>query len=202
MIKKIKDWQIILFSCTVVALVIFCGDVKDYMRAKSIFENPQTTARTLTLDDFYLEAFKPEDNDVYRMTDGDPQIILEDAGEIYSVKFYMEYYTYPGEMVVYYTTDENQGYNEKNKAWAKPVKDEKGWFEAKLPGKDFRTIRIDPTIYRGNRLKFGDFIINGEKSLTDFVEITPSVIFDFIVYSGVLWSVLRLIHDFVTKKYE
>ena len=172
------------------------------MKAKSIFENPQTTTKVLTLSDFYLEAFKKEENDVYRMTDSDPQIILENAGEIYSVKFYMEYYTYPGEIVVYYTTDENQAFNEKNKTWAKPVRDEKGWFEAELTGENLRTIRIDPTIYRGNRLKFGDFIINGEKSVTDFIEITPAVIFDFIVYSGVLWSVLRLIHDFVTKKYE
>ena len=202
MIRKIKDWHIILFSCVTVAAIILCGDIRAYSKVKSVFENPETTTKTIHFDVFQQEALKDVGDGFYRTTDSDPQLILSHPGKVYSVKFYMEYYTYPGEIVVYYKTDDNQEYNEKHKTWAKPVTDEKGWFEAKLPSEDLRSLRIDPTIYRGNRLKFGDFIINSEKSLSDFVKITPPVIFDFVIYSGALWSVLRLIYDFVTKKSE
>lgn len=200
MIKKIKDSQILIISIIVVALLFTAGSLRNYFKAKSAFENSGT--KTYTVDAFETDALKYVDDGVYQATDGDPKIIIDNLGEVYSIKFYMEYYTYPGEIMVYFKTDSTQEYNEKNRVWANPIKNCPHWFKAEIGGKNIAELRIDPTIYRGNKLKFGDFIVNEPQPLSSFFAITPNTVFSFIVYSGVLASILKLIYEFLIKNNE
>ena len=43
---------------------------------------------------------------------------------------------YPGEIMVYFKTDSNQEYNEKNRVWANPIEGSPHWFKAKIDCKN------------------------------------------------------------------
>lgn len=71
-----------------------------------------------------------------------------------------------------------------------------------MPAKKVFSIRIDPTMYRGNRLIFSDFEFNNPKSFLDYFAVSYSDVFSFLLYTGLISSILRFIQEFFTKKFE
>ncbi len=200
LIKKIKDAQILFISINIVIILFLIGSLENYFNSKSIFE--KYVSKTYMIDSLETDALKYIDDGYYQATDNDPKIIIKNPGEVCSIKFYMEYYTYPGEIMVYFKTDSNQEYNEKNRVWANPIEGSPHWFKAKIDCKNISELRIDPTIYRGNKLKFGVFVLNEYEPLNSFLTITPDIVLKFIIYSGVISSIIKLVFEILIKNNE
>lgn len=201
MTNKIKDLQIVLFSSFLVFVSFILLNIKDYYDAKTVFDNLEGL-KTFSFEELKSDALKYVGDGNYRATDSDPKIIIENPGKVCNVKFEMNYYTYPGEVVVYYKVAGQEDYNEKNKVIAKPDKENNHIFYCDLKPREYTEIRIDPTIYRGNRLKFENFVFNVRQPIYHYLTFTADTVFKFVIFSGVLSSVFKLIYDFLTKKVE
>jgi len=200
-IEKIRSWQIILFSALLlVALFIGYGSV-NYIRESSARKDGRLQRRTVDLMQF-LQLGVEWDGQVFKVTNHDPQLVMEEAQSFTSLKFYMESSMHPGEVVLYYSTEKAPGYSEHRRLWANSVDGEPNWYLIETPVKDVTALRLDPTMYIGNELMFGDFIFNREKSFGDFFEITSGRVYELIVYTALISSCLRWLQEFITKKFE
>lgn len=200
--KKISSRGLILFSAIfLVAVFIISGLISFFMQTAAE-KNGKLVQSTLQVTDFHMESVKILGENCIISTDPDPQLIFEKTQMISSVKFYMESTIYPGEMVMYYTEKEGQGFSERKRVWAKPIQGEDNWYIIEMPLKEVLSIRIDPTMYRGNQMTFGDFIFNQHKSFGEYFTVSYSTVFAFLLYTGVISSVLKFIQEFLTKNFE
>lgn len=200
-VKKIASWQIIAFSAFfLVALFLLCG-FWGYA-AENISRSNETLVQSrMTVSDFQQISMKA-DGDRLISTDSDPQLIWQADQKITNIKFYMEPSLYPGEIVVYYTTKDGEGFSENKRLWAHPVDGENNWYVAELGLKDVRGLRIDPTMYAGNHMTFGTFVINEERTLSDYIAPDARRIFNLLLYTGIISSVLKFVQEIFTKKFE
>ena len=104
--------------------------------------------------------------------------------------------------MVYYTTKEGEGFSENKRWWAQPVDGEDNWYVVEMGLKNVRSLRIDPTMYAGNQMTFGTFIINEERTLSDYIAPDARRIFNLLLYTGIISSVLRFVQEIFTKKFE
>ena len=77
-----------------------------------------------------------------------------------------------------------------------------GWYTADTSMKTVSAIRIDPTMYAGNQLTFGDFIFNEEKTVTDYFEMSAGDIFNLFLYTGIISSVLKFLQEMLKKQID
>ncbi len=135
-------------------------------------------------------------------TDLDPQLATREVPKFSSLKFYMEYTIFPGEMVVYYMEDGDPGFMAQKRLWVTPVQGEMGWYTVDTSMKAVTAIRIDPTMYAGNQLTFGDFIFNEEKAAADFFAVSYGDIFNLFLYTGIISSVLKFLQEMLKKEID
>jgi hypothetical protein len=81
-----------------------------------------------------------------------------------------------------------------------PAKDEEGLFYVSVPLTEVTGIRIDPTTVAGNHLVFSDFVINPEKTLSEYLAFDSYSLMAVGIYTLVLFAVIRFVQDFFTKK--
>ncbi len=202
-IEKIRSWQIILFSALLlVALFVGTGLVR-WSADASARKDGSMQEFTTECVRFQMMGFEYiGDGYKYVVTNHDPQMLSETPQAFTSLKFYMESSMHPGEVVMYYSTEKAPGYSEHRRLWANSVDGEPNWYLIETPVKNVTALRLDPTMYIGNELVFGDFIFNREKSFGDFFEITSGRVYELIVYTAVISSCLRWLQEFITKKFE
>lgn len=200
MLKKFSDLtftKIVAISATVVLLGHFVSGGVTMVKEKSV------VPEVLTIGDFETESMVERKKDGltrYVATDSDPQLLLTVDGTLTGVKFYMETTMPASEIVVYYTQSAEEGFSERSRVWADTVSGEDGWYRVTLPGGYVHTLRIDPSIYGGNFMTFGDFILNPEKSSADYFGISYRNLPFLVLYTGILASVARFIQEIFTKK--
>lgn len=197
----IKSRYIIAFSALALIAVFAVKGFVGYTMENIARANETLEQSRLEVSDFEQVSMK-QDGESLVSTDADPQLILNVNRKMTNIKFYMETSLYPGEIVVYYTTDPRQGFSENKRLWAVPVSGESGWYAVDLGIKDVISVRIDPTIYAGNEMTFGTFVLNEEKTLSDYLSVAPSDIFNLLLYTGIISSLLRLLQEIFTKKFE
>jgi len=199
--KKLTSLQIIMISAVMV-FVLFLGKAGiGYAGEKSARKDGRLEIFTLTLDDFQLSSLIKTSKGTVA-TDGDPQLILNGEMYVTNIKFYMDSIYAPGDIVVYYMTDGDAGFNERHRTWAYPVPDTENWYEIEMPLTHVMALRIDPTIYAGNRMEFGDFIFNLDASGTDYFDFSASTVFYFTVYTAIAAAILKFIQELLTKSGE
>ena len=202
-IEKIKSWQIILFSALFLVAVFISYGTVNYVRETSARKDGRMQAFTTECVGFQMMGFDwLGEGYSYRVTNHDPQMLMDTPQAFTSLKFYMESSMHPGEVVMYYSTEKAPGYSEHRRLWANSVDGEPNWYIIETPIKDITAIRLDPTMYIGNELIFGDFIFNREKSVGDFFEITHGRMYELVVYTAIISSCLRWLQEFITKKFE
>ena len=147
------------------------------------------------------ELESAEKEGVIITTDNDPQMILDGEQKFSSLRFYMESTVYPGEMVIYYTEKGDAGFSVQKRLWIVPDS-QMNWYIVKTPMKSVTSLRIDPTMYAGNILEFGDFIFNEEKSLGEYFTVSYGDIFNLVIYTGIISSVLKFLQEILKKQID
>ena len=204
LIKKLLSLSAtaVLLLSLAVSLSVNCGcKAVDYIRETNARKSGQLQKITLSDADFELSSMKkhPSENGLVA-TDGDPFIIYSCNMLLSGVSFRMEYSMYPADMLLYWTTATQPEYSNSNMAVITPAKDEEGLFYVSVPLTEVTGIRIDPTTVAGNHLVFSDFVINPEKTLSEYLAFDSYSLMAVGIYTLVLFAVIRFVQDFFTKK--
>lgn len=158
-IKKLGTGSVFLLSVLCFSAMFFAGGIVKYVKISSLQE------QTLQFENFTLNSMKPLDDGAWACTDSDPQIIIEIGENAGILRFEMDSELYTGDIAVYYTESDNADFTPKKILWAKEVSD--NIYKIDFGGKYIQKIRIDPTVYGGDRIVFGDFVINFPPSAAD-----------------------------------
>ena len=200
-IKNISSRRIILGTAfTLIALFLLKGAF-GFITESAARKNGSLEYKVLTVEDMEWSGIENRDG-VLITTDLDAQLATREVTKFASLKFYMEYTIFPGEMVVYYMEPGDVGFSANKRIWLTPVQGEMGWYTADTSMKDVVAVRIDPTMYAGNQLTFGEFIFNEEKTAGEYFEISYGDIFNLVVYTGIISSVLKFLQEMLKKQID
>ena len=203
MIKKIATISaksMLTISIFLAVMFTMAAGLKDYLAEKSARNSGALVEMHLTDNEFRKESMRSREPEKgWKATDGDPQLILDGAMMFTGIEFYMEYSVYPGDMLVYYSTVDQPEYTNINMAVIAPVKGENGWFSVSVPATNITSLRIDPTIVAGNHMVFGEFIVNPQKTLVDYMAFDTYSVLYTMICSMVLFTILSFVKDFFTK---
>lgn len=150
---------------------------------------------TISADDFVLSGIVKRDDGSYITTDGDPQIILEKEMKISRITLNSTFSVSPGEMVVYYSEKEGQGYSAAKRYWFYTDASGENSYTAHMKTKNYKSIRIDPTALAGNIMQIESVVINSPKSFGEYFAVNFKNIFNLLVYSAVLATVITLVKE-------
>ena len=204
MIKKftqLSSAKLLLAALVVSLAITLSAGIKGYMAEKSARKNGQLVEMHFTDRDFHTESMRSRRPEAgWKVTDSDPQLILDGTMAFTGVEFYMSYSTYPGEMILYYTTAQGDAYSNSNMAVISPVEEKAGWFRADISLTEISSLRIDPTVVAGNHLVFGDFVINPHKTLADYIAVDGYTVLSVAVYTLALFAIFSFVKDFFTKE--
>jgi hypothetical protein len=192
--KKIKNMPFILLTVNIgVMLCVFfliCG-VKNFTVEMVSKKNGTLSEKTYTAEDFDLVGFKLSDDGGYITTDNDPQMILNYGEKLTTVTLKARFSLYPGEIVMYYTTNSEEAFSERKRIWAKTENENEYVFS--LPVKKVYGVRIDPTIYPANNIEFGDIKFNRKKSFFDYFKVEYEDIYNLVIYSLLISAVVKFL---------
>ena len=193
-----------LSACIVLVANISLGAIADF-RIDSALKNGKMISAELTVEDFELEGMVERKKDGvvrYVATDSDPQMYYVVDGLFTNMTFTMENTMPDTEIVVYYTTEEGQGFSEKQRLWAQPVKGGENLYIIEMPVQFVHTLRIDPTVSGGSFMTFGSFRMNSPSAMMSdgIIDITVRDIPVLVLYTALLASIIRFVQDFFTKK--
>ena len=197
MIKKLKNLSgaRLIALCAVLLCVLWLG--------KNLFAfGAETAARasgkmqtvTLSAEDFFLSGIAKTDSG-YITTDGDPQLILEGDMKISRITLNCTFSVTPGEMVVYYSEKDGQGYSSAKRYWFYADSENLDSYTASIPMKNLKSIRIDPTTVAGNTMTIDSIVLNSPKAIGEYFAISFKTVFNLLVYSCLLATVITLVRE-------
>ena len=194
-LKNLSGTKLIVF-CAVFLTVIWSG--------KNLFAfGYETFARstgkmetvTLSADDFQLIGVVKTDEGKYITTDGDPQLVLEQQMKISRITINSTFSVAPGEMVVYYAEKPGQPYSAAKRYWFYTDAASGNGYTASMPIKNLASIRIDPTTVAGNSMEIESIVLNSPKSFIEFFAVDFRTVFNLLVYSAIIATVITLIKE-------
>lgn len=196
---KFSDKNIIL-SCFVFFFLLFLmGDFITFAAETIAFKTGKLVTQEIKVED--MEWVSMEQKGEYIVaTDGDPQFILQPKTLVARIDFTVKYSVNPGEILLYYSSKEGQGFSDRKRFWARPVENFDNCYRVDMGIKRVNSLRLDPTMAAGNHMKMEKIIINSPKSFVDYFSINSGDFFDVTVFSLILASFLKLVKEFVTKK--
>ena len=200
-IKNISSRRIILGTALLLVVCFVAKGAFGFVTEASARKNGSLEYKVLSVEDMEWSGIESRDGALVT-TDLDPQLATRELTKFSSLKFYMEYTIFPGEMVVYYMEPGDLGFSADKRIWLTPVQGEMGWYTADTSMKTVTAIRIDPTMYAGNQLAFSDFIFNEEKTVADYFEISYGEIFNLFLYTGIISSVLKFLQEMLKKQID
>jgi len=200
-LEKITSLQIIGFSALLLITVFLCRGFMGYFAESSARKDGALEEYTLQAKNFEWSSFKREGEKMVP-TDNDPQLILNVEQKMISVRFTMESSLYPGEVVLYYTEPGDIGFSERKRVWATGVDGHPDQYLFEMPLKTVTSLRIDPTMYAGNRLELKDFVFNEENTLSDYLRVSTGTMYNFVLYTGIISSVLKYLLELITRKFD
>lgn len=204
MIKKfvsLSFTKILIFSLAFVLAAQTAFGAVSALRENIDRKNGAIKTQSLSFYDFKAESIAEREiggEIKYVSTDADPQLILTFDGKMTGMKFYMDSTMPTGEVVVYYTLSTDEDFSEKNKVWAKP--EGNGIYSFTLSEKYIHTLRIDPTIFGGNFMTFGEFVVNPKRNFSDYLSFGYENLPFIVMYTGILASIIRFVQEIFTKK--
>lgn len=200
-IKKISSRRIILGTALVLVALFVAGGLFRFANETLSRKNGSYKTETWQATDFEISSMIEVDGGL-KATDNDPQLIMNRVQKISSIRFYMEYTFHPGEVTMYYTQPGDTAFSERKRVWATPVLGRENWYLIEMPMTEVSSVRIDPTMYGGNVLTFGDFIFNEEKSFADYFAVSSGDVFNLVLYTGIISSLLKFIQEMITRKFD
>lgn len=200
-IKNISSRRIIAGTAVALVAVFVLTGLFGFVTETAARKNGSLQYRVMTVDQMEWSGIEDRDG-LLITTDLDPQLATREISKFSSLKFYMEYTIFPGEMVIYYMEPGDPGFMVSKRRWLTPVQGQMGWYTVDIPMKTVSAIRIDPTMYAGNQLTFGDFIFNEEKSFGDYFQISYGDIFNLFLYTGIISSVLKFLQEMLKKEID
>lgn len=199
-LKSISSRAIILGTALMLIAIFIAGGLFAFVSESSARKSGDLRSYSLQAQDFVWNGIADKDGIVIT-TDNDPQMLLETPMEFTSLKFYMKSSIYPGEMVVYYTEPGDASFSVQKRLWIVPT-DQPNWYILETPMKTVTALRVDPTMYAGNILEFGEFIFNEEKAFSDYFAVSYGDFFNLIVYTGIISSVLKFLQEMLKKEID
>ncbi len=203
MIEKIKNLtpiKIIVFSFSLVLSVFLISTLFIFLFESFLRLTGKLETIVLYKDDFELVSIVEKENGLVS-SDADPQLIIEKDMYITSVTLDIEYSLYPGEVTLYYTTKDGQGFSSDNRSWFTKTQDTI-YFSDLFFAVNTKSIRIDPTDSAANFMNIKSITINKEKSFIEYFSISPTRIYHFILYSLLLASVTMFSKEVIERYYK
>ncbi|MBR5521442.1 MAG: hypothetical protein IKU54_05540 [Oscillospiraceae bacterium] len=194
-LKKLSFTKILFISAAVVLAVSLYSNWNGYFSYGLSCDWTQE----LSVTDFELHSLQLRD-DFYVATDSDSQLVMVVDEVIGGMDFEMDSSMPTGEILVYYTTSPDQDYTEVQRTWAVPADEDGVLYTFTIPVQYVYKLRIDPTIYGGNKLYFGTFRLNPPHSFSDYAGFRVADLPVIMVYTGLLAAFLKFIQEIFTKK--
>ncbi|MBP1550845.1 MAG: hypothetical protein J6C04_01050 [Oscillospiraceae bacterium] len=194
-IKNLSGAKLIAF-CAAVLCVLWLGK-------NAVAFGAETAARaggkmetvTLSADDFELIGIVKAENGSYVTTDSDPQLVLNGDMKISRITLNCTFSVSPGEMVVYYSEKDGQGYSATKRYWFYPDSTNLSSYTAQMPMKNYKSIRIDPTTIAGNTMAIDSIVLNSPKSIGEHFAVSFKNIFNLLVYSCLIAAVITIVKE-------
>ena len=199
-LKNLSSRTIIIGTAIILTAVFLLNGCISFLSESSARKDGSLLSKKMSAADFVWNGIAEKEG-VIITTDNDPQMILDGELKFSSLRFYMESTVYPGEMVIYYTEKGDAGFSAQKRLWIVPDS-QMNWYIVETPMKSVTSLRIDPTMYAGNILEFGDFIFNEEKSLGEYFDISYGDIFNLVIYTGIISSVLKFLQEILKKQID
>lgn len=200
-IRNISSRRIIVATALLLVVCFVAKGAFGFIAETAARKNGSLEYKVMSVEDFEWSGIENRDG-ILITTDLDSQLATRAVPKFSSLKFYMEYTIFPGEMVVYYMEEGDPGFYPHKRRWITPVQGQMGWYTVDIPMKTVTAIRIDPTMYAGNQLTFGDFIFNEEKTAADFFAVSYGDIFNLFLYTGIISSVLKFLQEMLKKEID
>lgn len=194
MIKKLKNLngaKLIAVCAALLCVLWFGKNLFAFGHETLLRATGKMETVTLSAEDFVLSGIEKTENG-YITTDWDPQLILEKDMKIARITLNCTFSVSPGEMVVYYTEKDGQGYSAAKRYWFYADSDSFARYTAQLPVKSYKSIRIDPTAIAGNAMTIDSIVLNRTKTFGEYFAVSFKNIFNLLVYSCLLATVITL----------
>lgn len=204
MIKKIEKISfpvILLLAMVLTAMGFAAKGCIEYRADLSARKNGSLVTKQLTVADFTTDGMREKDGQ-WQTTDGDSQMIYSPDGMFTGLAFTADYLVYPGDIILYYTTQPGADYSAKNRLYVSQDTDNPQLFSCSMPATYVADIRLDPTTLAGNLIDFDTITINPPLTSADYLAVTPYTVLMFGIYSLLLAAILRFVQEFFTKKFE
>ncbi|MEG0091784.1 MAG: hypothetical protein RSA20_08180 [Oscillospiraceae bacterium] len=158
------------------------------------------TTLALTAEDFEQIALSKTEDGKLVSTDTDCQLLFSPQQKMSNVSFTAKYSVHPGEVTMYYTTKEGQGFSATKRYRFFKEPGEENRYSVSFGVKKIQDIRIDPTTAAGNEMEISEIVINAPKTLGSFFAVGYGDIFNLLVYSGIIAACLGFVKEMVIKK--
>ena len=175
----------------IAAFIVFTvKDLVSYARYTGAVSSGKVSELSVSLDECETLSMKKLENGAYAATDPDSQIIITADRPVAAVRLDMTTYLEPGEIPVFYTRSEGERFTDNNRRWAHP--NGEGGYSVLLNNNGYTYVyrlRIDPTVYAGNRIEIKDITLNPRLAPGDFL-CFDAVFLARTFFYGVLVSLL------------
>ncbi|MEG1801065.1 MAG: hypothetical protein RR273_03725 [Oscillospiraceae bacterium] len=199
-LAKASAVQLVAYSGVLLTVVFLINGLWGFAQESFLKSSGKLETVTLTVEDFEQVALQSTQDGGLVSTDGDCQLLLKREMLMSGVAFTAEYSVHPGEVTMYYTTKEGQGFSATKRYRFFPVSGQENRYEISFGAKKMKSIRIDPTTTAGNNMKITEITINAPKTLGSFFAVGYGDIFNLLVYSGIIAACLGFVKEMVIKK--
>lgn len=176
---KFSAFKTLVLSFLTAMVVYTAFSTFEYLKVKNFSEV------TLQPSDFHVNSMVETENG-YVSTDSDPQFVLDGEIKCYYLTFKLKSNLCPGRISIFYTTAPGEDYGPKKMVRAVPVNGEENVYGCKVSDKTLYSLRIDPTVSRGNLMEISDFTFNRNITFGLCLKPEASDWLNIIVFSAVL----------------
>lgn len=198
MIKKLKQLQgaKLIAVCALILCLVWLGKNLFAFGYEAVSRaNGSMETFTLAADDFELVGIIKNDDGSYKSTDWDPQMVLVKDMKVCRITIDGTYKTAPGEILVYYTQKDGQGFAAEKRYWFYADENSTSTYTAEMPLKNLKSVRIDPTTFAGNTMEINSITFNAPKGFVQFFGLDGSHIFRLMVYSCLAAAVITMLRE-------
>ena len=195
MTERIRDLKFIhffLISLAAAFAVLCISGFAAYAGYSGKVRSGELVTYDIDLEECRFESIKEIEKGQYVATDPDSQIIFSAEGAVEAVEICMSTYIEPGEVLLFYNSAEGEDFTDGRMRWAH-IWNAPDSYLFHLDGSQDKIaqIRIDPTVYAGNRVNIERIRINPELGLKDFLTFDQVFLFKTLLYSALVSVILR-----------
>ena len=191
---KLQGLKLIAFCMAVIICLWFAKCLFFFGAEKVAASTGNMKTIVLSADDFELIGINKLDDGVYISTDHDCQMLYNCDTMVSRITINSNFAVDPGEVIVYYTQKEGQGFHPDKRYWFYP--DNEGIYTANIPLRKIFGVRIDPTIMAANTMTIDSIVFNAPKSFGQFFAVNGADIFRLFLYSTLVSAVITLLREF------